>query len=347
MRKRSLIRFAALSAPLLLALGACSSSPSSSSNAAVSSSSSNASVASLAGKTFALVNGNNSDPFFFSIWAGALAEANKYHIKLIEQAPTTFDYTQQVPLLNDEIARHVSGIVFSPDSNTAFADAYQTAHSAGIPIVDVNDLQSLEHNNPNVLAFLGTNNILLGQSAAKAMAGLVGSKGLVTVINSVAGSLGDAQRGSGYIDTIKSSYPNMSLLSEQYDLDNRTTAQTIATDEIQAHPNLVGIYGVDSFTGQGVGAAVEALHEQGKIKVVAIDAEPQEVTLMKAGVIQALIAQQPYNMGVTAVKDLVLALTGKTSQVVRSDILAPILVTPQNVNSPEIQKSVVYATTEP
>lgn len=293
------------------------------------------------------MNGNNADPFFFSIWAGALAEAKKYHIHLVEQAPTTFDYTQQVPLLNDEIAKHVNGIIFCPDSNTAFADAYQSAHSEGIPIVDVNDLESLEHNNPDVLAFLGTNNIGLGQSAAKAMAGLVGSKGLVTVINSVAGSLGDAQRGSGYIDTINSSYPNMSLLKEQYDLDDRTTAQSIATDEMQAHSSLVGIYGVDSFTGQGVGAAVDALHKQGKIKVVAIDAEPQEVALMKQGVIQALIAQQPYKMGVTAVQDLVLGLTGKKSQVVRSDILAPILVTPQNVNSPEVQKSVVYATTEP
>jgi len=344
MKRRPLIRFAALTIPVLIGLAACSSS---SSSGAPSSSSSGSSKSSVAGDTFALLNGNNADPFFFSIWAGALAEANKYHIKLIEQAPTTFDYTQQVPLLNDEIAKHVSAIIFSPDSNTAFADAYTEAHSEGIPVVDVNDLQSLEDNNPNVLAFLGTNNILLGQSAAKAMAGLIGSKGLVTVINSVAGALGDAERGSGYLNLIKSSYPNMSVLKEQYDLDDRTTAQSIATDEMEANSSLAGIYGVDSFTGQGVGAAVEALHKQGKIKVVAIDAEPQEIALMKQGVIQALIAQQPYQMGVTAVQDLVLDLTGKKSQVVRSDILAPITVTPQNVNSAEVQKSVVYATNEP
>jgi ribose transport system substrate-binding protein len=339
MKRRPLIRFAALAVPVLIGLAACSSSSASSGSGSASNS--------VSGDTFALLNGNNADPFFFSIWAGALAEAKKYHVKLIEQAPTTFDYTQQVPLLNDELARHVNAIIFSPDSNTAFADAYKTAHSEKIPIVDVNDLESLEHNNPNVLAFLGTNNILLGQSAAKAMAGLVGSKGLVTVINSVAGSLGDSERGSGYINAIKNSYPNMSVLKEQYDLDDRTTAQSIATDEMQANPKLEGIYGVDSFTGQGVGAAVEALHKQGKIKVVAIDAEPQEVALMKQGVIQALIAQQPYLMGVTAVKDLVLDLTGHKSQVVRSDILAPIAVTPQNVNSARVQKSVVYATSEP
>jgi ribose transport system substrate-binding protein len=304
-------------------------------------------LASVKGDTLALVNGDNADPFFFSIWEGALYEAKKYGIKIVEQAPTTFDYTQQEPLLTDELAKHVNGIIFSPDSNTAFADDYKTAKSAGIPVVDVNDLESLEHNNPDVLAFLGTNNLLLGQSAAQAMEKLVGPKALVTVINSVAGSLGDYQRGSGYIDFIHSHYMGLKILKMQFDLDDRTTAQSIATDEIDANPTLKGIYGVDSFTGQGVGAAVKALHDQGKIKVVAIDAEPQEVTLMRQGVIQALIAQQPYKMGVTAVQDIVDELTGDGSMVVRSDILPPIAVTPQNVNTSYVKTSVVYATTEP
>jgi ribose transport system substrate-binding protein len=166
------------------------------------------------------------------------------------------------------------------------------------------------------------------------------------VINSVAGALGDEERGSGFLNEIKSSYPKMKTLSEQYDLDDISKADQIATDEMQANPNLEGIYGVDSFTGQGVATAVKAAGKAGKVKVVAIDAEPQEVTLMKEGVIQALIAQQPYKMGVTAVQNIVLALEGKTSEVQRSLILGPIAVTPQNLNTAYI-KTVVYASTEP
>jgi ribose transport system substrate-binding protein len=45
-----------------------------------------------------------------------------------------------------------------------------------------------------------------------------------------------------------------------------------------------------------VGTAIQAAHKTGTVKLVAIDAEPQEVTLLKAGVIQALIAQAPYGM---------------------------------------------------
>jgi ribose transport system substrate-binding protein len=213
-------------------------------------------------------------------------------------------------------------------------------------VVDVNDTEALEKNNPDVLSFAGSSSILVGQLAAKSMAKLVGDKGLVTVINSVAGTLGDEERGSGYLNLLHKDYPNIKTLPEQYDLDDISKADSIATDEIQANPKLVGIYGVDSFTGQGVGTAVKALGKKGKIKVVAIDAEPQEVTLMKQGVIQALVAQQPYKMGVAAVQNIVMSLQGKAKDVQRSLILPPIEVTPKNLNTPYI-KTVVYAAKEP
>ncbi|WP_138445408.1 substrate-binding domain-containing protein [Sinomonas susongensis] len=301
----------------------------------------------LAGKTIALVNGDNSDPFFFSIWAGAQAEAKKKGINLVEQAPTTYDYTQQVPLFNDEVAKQVAGIILSPDSNTAYKAAYDTAHQANVPVVDVNTTQKNQSDNPNVLAFLGSDPVLLGQLAAKQMEPLVNQNGLVSVINSVAGSVGSQMRGSGFMDTIKQNDPQMKLLPGQYDLDDISKANSMARDEIQANPDLKGIYAVDSFTGQGVGNAIKSLGKAGTVKLVAIDAEPQEMQLMKDGVIQALIAQQPYQMGVQAVDDLVLSIQGKASQVQRSVILGPIAVTPQNMDSPEIKNTVVYAANKP
>jgi len=302
---------------------------------------------SVSGDKFVLVNGDNADPFFYSIWAGALAEAKKYGITLTEQAPTTFDYTQQVPLVNDAIAQKASGIILSPDGYAGpFSTAYSAAAVAKIPVLVVNDTQALEKNNKNILAFEGSSNLPLGQLAADAMAKLTGSKGLVSVINSTAGNLADEQRGSGYINTIKAKYKQMSLVPEQYSGDNQAAADAIATDEILANPTLKGIYAVDSFDGQAVGTAIRANHKVGKIKVVAVDAEPQEVALMKQGVIGALIAQQPYTMGVNAVKDIVLALQGNSAQVKRSDILGPVMVTPQNMNTTYI-KTIIYASKQP
>ncbi|MGO9658676.1 MAG: substrate-binding domain-containing protein [Acidimicrobiales bacterium] len=300
-----------------------------------------AATKSLAGESFALINGDNADPFFLTIWKGALAEAKKFGIHLVEQAPPTFDAPTQVSYLNDEIARKVNGIILSPDADEGFATVMATAKTDGIPIVLVNS-DSTFNNNPDKIAAFTSSQILLGDLAAKAMGSILNGTGTVGVINSVAGSLGDEQRGSSFIATMKADYPKIKLLAEQYDLDDRATADSMATDEMEANPGLSGIYGVDSFTGQGVGAAIEAAHKTGKIKVVAIDAEPQEVTLLRSGVIQALIAQAPYNMGVGAVQDLVYDLTGDMGAIKALNVLPPQEVTPQNVNTPAIEKW-VYA----
>lgn len=301
----------------------------------------NAAASSVAGDTFALVNGDNADPFFLTIWKGALAEAKKFHVHLVEVAPTTFDYTTQLPLLYDEIAKKVNGIILSPDGDTQLDPGLAKAHAAGIPVVLVNS-DSTFNSNPNKIGAFTSNQILLGQLAAKAMGSLIHGHGTVAVINSVAGALGDEQRGSAFIATMHKYFPNVKTLPEQYDLDSRTTAEGLANDFMEAYPNLTGIYGVDSFTGQGVGTAIKDDHKVGKIKLVAIDAEPQEVALLREGVAQALIAQQPYGMGTGAVQALVAYLTGHKSQVKNSVILPPIEVTAHNINTPAIQK-VVYA----
>jgi ribose transport system substrate-binding protein len=296
---------------------------------------------SVAGDTFTLINGDNADPFFLTIWKGALAEAQKYGVHLVEQAPPTFDAPTQVSYLNDEIARKVNGIILSPDADEGFSVVMATAKKDGIPIVLVNS-DSTFNSNPDKIAAFTSSQLLLGDLAAKAMGDILHGTGTVAVINSVAGSLGDEQRGSSFVATMHADFPKIKVLPEQYDLDDRATADSMATDEMEAHPGLSGIYGVDSFTGQGVGAAIEAAHKTGAIKVVAIDAEPQEVTLLRAGVIQALIAQAPYNMGVGAVQDLVYDLKGNMGGIKELNVLPPQEVTPQNVNTPSIEKW-VYA----
>jgi ribose transport system substrate-binding protein len=296
---------------------------------------------SVKGDTFALVNGDNADPFFLTIWKGALAEAAKYGVHIVEQAPPTFSETLQVPYLTDEIAKKVNGIILSPDGDEGYAVDLAAAKKAGIPVVLVNS-DSTYNNNPDIASAFTSSQILLGDLAAKSMGNLLHGTGTVAVINSVSGSLGDEQRGTSFISTMKADFPNIKVLPEQYDLDDRAKADSMAIDEMEAHPSLNGIYGVDSFTGQGVGAAIETAHKAGKIKVVAIDAEPQEVTLLRSGVIQALIAQAPYNMGIGSVQDVINDLQGNMGAIKALNVLPPQEVTPQNINTPAIEKW-VYA----
>ena len=58
-------------------------------------------------------------------------------------------------------------------------------------------------------------------------------------------------------------------------------------------------------TGKAPRSPSRTAGKAGKIKIVAFDAEPDEVTALKRGLIQALIVQKAYDMGVKAVQDAV------------------------------------------
>lgn len=290
-----------------------------------------------------LILGDNADPYFLTLWHGAYVEAKKLHVDLIEDAPTSFDYSQEVPLLTDMIAQHVNAIVLSPDSATALNSEIAQAHKAGIPVIVVNQTEKDMNNNPDVLSFITSSNLALSKLAGKEMVTLLHGQGTTAVIDSVAGLTSDIHRGTGFYSYAKANAPNMKVLPMQFSDDSRSKADSIATDLMESHRNLDGIFAVDSFTGQGVGTAVRSAKEVGKVKVIAIDAEPQEVQLMNQGVIQALIAQQPYRLGTLSVQYAYDALTGKKSDIVRSVEPAGIVVTPSNIKTPAMQKVIYQA----
>ena len=74
----------------------------------------------------------------------------------------------------------------------------------------------------------------------------------------------------------------------------------------------------------------------GKIKFVGFDTSPPLVEGFRKGEIQALMAQNPKKIGYEGVKIIVACLHGE--QTPRSVDTGVVLVTQENLNSPEIQK---------
>lgn len=77
---------------------------------------------------------------------------------------------------------------------------------------------------------------------------------------------------------------------------------------LEAHPELTGIY---STHAQGTIAAAQVVKEKGlvgRIKVAGFGDSPEIRQLIKEGVIAATIAEYPYQIGMTAVKEMLLYL---------------------------------------
>ena len=74
------------------------------------------------------------------------------------------------------------------------------------------------------------------------------------------------------------------------------------------------------------------------MKIITFDPSPEILPLFDDGTIQAIIAQDPYQMGYQGVAAIDAFSNGKTDRRPRTSSWPPVLITPENVKSPEVQK---------
>jgi ribose transport system substrate-binding protein len=118
-------------------------------------------------------------------------------------------------------------------------------------------------------------------------------------------------------------YPNVKVLPTQYDNDDQAKAAQILTSTYAAHPDLNGIFAANTISAEGVGTGIKNASATGKIKTVGFDAEPQSIQDLNNDVVQALIAQQPAQIGADGIDQAVNALTGKPVQAsIGTDLVA-------------------------
>jgi ribose transport system substrate-binding protein len=145
------------------------------------------------------------------------------------------------------------------------------------------------------------------------MAKLIGGKGSVIVMNEQAGVSTTEGRIQGFLQEIKKC-PGIKPLPTQYVGDNPANAAQAITAVYAANPDLAGVFATNVLVAQGVDTGLQTEHAASKIKIIGYDADPTQVADLKSGVVEALIAQEPYQEGVDGVEQAVNALTGKPTQ---------------------------------
>jgi ribose transport system substrate-binding protein len=141
-------------------------------------------------------------------------------------------------------------------------------------------------------------------------------------------------RAKGFLAEMKN-HPNIKVLDVQYSHDDPTVATSITTSTLAAHSDLAGIFATNVQNAEG---AATGLKQSGitTVKVIGFDAGPKQVEDLKNGIVQGLIAQDPYTIGVDGVQQTILALKGEaTTKSIRTELAA---ITKDNMNDAAIQK---------
>jgi ribose transport system substrate-binding protein len=232
------------------------------------------------------------------------------------------------------LASKPSALLIAPTDLHALFKPMDAYYKAGIPVVSVDTTLT---NQSILTAAISSDNSQGGALAADTIAKLAHDKGQVAVINTVKGVSTTDLRQAGFLAEMKK-YPNMQVVASDYDNDLLTTAEALSRSLILSHPKMVGIFGTNLYSAQGAGQGVAAAHEKGKVYVAGYDAEPAEITLLRQGIINILVIQNPAAEGALAVQDAYWALTGQKSLIKKSVLLPNVVATSANMNNPSISK---------
>jgi ribose transport system substrate-binding protein len=285
-------------------------------------------------KKVTLIQGIQNDQFYISMACGAQAAADERGIELTVQAGEKWDASIQTTLLNAVVQSKPDAILIAPNDRVAMISPLRDAKDAGIAIFTVD---TFIEDDSIAIANIASDNVLGGTMAADELAALINETGEVYVQNTIAGTSTTDQRQQGFEEQIKT-YPNITYIGVDFNNDDPTTAASQTSAQLQAHPNLAGIFGTNLFSAQGAAAAVKDAGKTGEIKIVGFDAGPQQVADLENGVVDALIAQHPYDIGYQAVNlaaDYLIDGKEPAEKVITTGYST---VTRDNLQDPEIQR---------
>jgi ribose transport system substrate-binding protein len=285
----------------------------------------------------AVVPKGTTHEFWKAVHAGAVKASQELAVTIVWKGPLKEDDLKgQIDVVDSFVAQGVSGIVLAPLNDKGLAASVHAAVQGGIPVVVFDsDLQGQDHT-----SFVATDNYAAGRLAAEELAKRIGDAGNVVVLRYQEGSASTANRERGFLEAIRDHKGVHVISDNQY--GGATTETAFATSENLLAAQKAGAGGV-----QGVFAPNEsttfgmllALRKAGlasKVHLVGFDASDKMVQAVRDGSIDALVLQNPFNIGYLAVKTMVQHLRGQPVEK-RIDTGAQV-ATRDNLDSPEIHE---------
>ncbi|HEX8856590.1 MAG TPA: ABC transporter substrate-binding protein [Thermoleophilaceae bacterium] len=258
------------------------------------------------GKKLTLIAGVKGDEFYITMNCGAQAEAKKEGVSLNFQGPDQFDASLQTPIVNAVAAKKPDAILIAPTDTKAMYAPIKQAESNGSKIVLVDTTLD---NASVAVSQIASDNLGGGKTAADTLAKLIGGKGKVFVNNVKPGISTTDLRAKGFQEGAKAA--GLQYIGQQYNQDDPAKAASITKAIIAKNPDLKGIFATNLFGAEGTASALKEAGLLGKVKIVGFDAGPKQVRDLKEGLVQALIAQRPAQIGQLGVQQAVAALTDK------------------------------------
>jgi ribose transport system substrate-binding protein len=255
----------------------------------------------------AFVPGVTGDEFYITMQCGIQAAAKAAGATVAMQGPQKFDPTLQKPIIDAVVASKPDALLVAPTDVAAMQGPLKAAADAGIKVV----LVDTTVNDPSfAVSQISSDNTGGGKAAFAAIKKLRPNGGKVLAISVDPGISTTDARVAGFAAAAKAD-PKFTYLGVQYSHDDPATAAKLVTAALQKDPDIAGVFGTNLFSAEGSATGVRQAGKTSSVSIVGFDAGPSQVKDLQAGVVQALVAQQPATIGQDGVAQALSALSGK------------------------------------
>lgn len=268
-------------------------------------------------------------PFFDDCNTGAAAAAQALGVNYQWVVPQNTQGATQVKIIEDLIARHVTGIAISVNEPKSVEGIIQQAIDAGIKVVTFDS----DSANSGRSMYIGTINRQAGVTMGNSMAEAIGGAGKIAIVTGQLGASNLNERIDGVKEAL-AAYPGIEIVAIEGTEDDLAKAVSVTEALLRGNPDLAGIFGMSQVGGPAVAkvlAQKEFADRKGVIKVFAFDDLPDTIQGVKDGYINGIMVQRPVTMGRLAVEHLVAQIRGE--ETVSADVDTGVtVVNADNIN---------------
>ncbi len=267
------------------------------------------------GAEYAIILKTLSNDFWAKMKTGIEEEAKALGVKVdIFAAQSEDDTAGQLTIFENCLTKNYKAIGVAPLSPTNLINGIVQANQNGIYVMNIDekiDIDTLRNAGGSVIAFATTDNEAVGKKGADFIITHLGENGGdVAIIEGKAGNASGESRKTGATKAFQGADKIKLVASQPADWDRQKALDT-ATSYIQMYPNLKAIYCCNDTMALGALQAVINADKLGKIIVVGTDGSAEALESIKAGQLDATVAQDPAKIGATSLRQMVEAVKNK------------------------------------
>jgi rhamnose transport system substrate-binding protein len=233
-------------------------------------------------------------PYFEAMNAGGQKAAEELGIEWLYQGPTTADAAAQADIVRSFIQQDVDALIVAPNDPDSMAPLLQEAADQGIQVAtsDTDAPNSVRQVFVNQASVEG-----IGQALTDALMTAMGGSGRYAIV-----SCGEtAANLNAWIDVQEeytaSEYPEAEIVDIVYAGEDQAAATSMATDLMNANPDLTGLVGECTSSAPGVAQAVKDAGKIGEVFTVGLGTPQSMAPYLEDGSSSASILWDVEDLG--------------------------------------------------